>query len=152
MIPEICRDFSRFLNISRLLQDFFETSGSKILTNWEIWIEKYDKIDQLSIEIETNCQDLPKMSCLERFLNLDRDFWDWKVVSRQNRDFSISNFLKMLRFSRLSRLTLCQCQDRDSQSRSGRDKSRPPGLINAPSAVFSRLYCKSSYLIVRLGW
>ena len=47
-----------------------------------------------------------------------------------NRDISIveTNFLKVSRFSRLSRLTLCQCWDRDSQSRSRRDKSRPPGL------------------------
>jgi hypothetical protein len=32
---------------------------------------------------------LPKMSCLDGFLDLDRDFWDWKVASRQNRDISI---------------------------------------------------------------
>jgi hypothetical protein len=30
------------------------------------------------------------MSCLDRFLNHNWDFWDWKVVSRQNQDFSIS--------------------------------------------------------------
>ncbi len=29
------------------------------------------------------------MSCLYRFLDLDQDFWAWKVVLRQNRDISI---------------------------------------------------------------
>ena len=84
-------------------------------------VEKCDKIDEVSIEIKTNCRDLPKISCLDRFLDLDQDFWDWKVVSRQNRDFSISivetNFLKVSRFSRLSRPALCQCRDRESRSR-----------------------------------
>jgi len=64
----------------------------------------------------------------------------WKRTSRQieksrsrlhfDLDISIveTNFLKVSRFSRLSRLTLCQCRDRDSRWRSRRDKSRPPGL------------------------
>ncbi len=59
----------------------------------------------------------------------DRDFWDWKVVSRRNRDFSISivetNFLKVSRF--------LDCRDQLSASVEieslDRDKSRPPGLI-----------------------
>jgi hypothetical protein len=42
--------------------------------------------------------DLPKISGLDRFLDLDQDFWDWKVVSRQNPDFSI-----LIKTSRLSR-------------------------------------------------
>ncbi len=53
-----------------------------------------------------------------RFLDLDRDF---SIVK--------TSFLKLTRFSRLSRLTLCQCRDRESWSRPRRDKSRPPGLI-----------------------
>ena len=82
------------------------------------------------IKIKTNCQDLPKISCLDRFLDLDRDFWDWKVVTSQNQDISIveTNFLKVSRFSQLSRLTLCQSQDWNSRSRPRQDKLRPPGL------------------------
>ncbi len=38
------RDLSRIFEISWHNQDFFETSGSKILTNWEISIEKCDNI------------------------------------------------------------------------------------------------------------
>ncbi len=55
------------------------------------------------------------MSCLDRFLGLDRDFSDFSDVSRQNRDFSIveTNFLKLSRFSRPSRLTFFWCRDRD---------------------------------------
>jgi hypothetical protein len=60
------------------------------------------------------------MSCLDRFLDLNQDFWDWKVVSRQNRDFLISiknNFLKLSRFSQPLRLTFFWCRDRESLSR-----------------------------------
>ncbi len=51
------------------------------------------------------------------------------MVLRQDRDFSIvgTSFLKLSRFSRLLRLTFCQCQDWESQSRHVQDKSRPPG-------------------------
>ena len=73
------------------------------------------------------------MSCLDRFLGLDRDFSDFSDVSRQNRDFSISivetNFLKLSRFFRPSRLTFFRWRDRESRSRPRRDKSRPPGLF-----------------------
>ncbi len=58
------------------------------------------------IKIETNCQDLPKISGLNRFLNLDQDFWDWKVVSRQNQDFLIS-----IKTSWSSRKAFWNCQD-----------------------------------------
>ena len=46
------------------------------------------------------------MSCLDRFLGLDRDFSDFSDVSRQNRDFSIS-----IEISRSSRLTFSNCRD-----------------------------------------
>ncbi len=46
-IFETFGDLSRYLDI---IKAFWGTSGSKILTNWEILIEKCDKIDQLSIE------------------------------------------------------------------------------------------------------
>jgi hypothetical protein len=121
---KICQDFSRFIKISQHYRDFLRYFRPKILTNLEISIKKYNTIDLLSLKIQLNCQDLPKISCLDRFLDLDPDFWDWKVVSRQNWDFSISietSFLKLSRFSRPSRLTFCQCRDRES-------RSRPPRL------------------------
>jgi hypothetical protein len=37
--------------------------------------------------ISWNCQGLPKISGLDRFLDLHWDFWDWKVVSRQKSRF-----------------------------------------------------------------
>ncbi len=52
-----------------------------------------------------------------RFLNLDRDIL---IIE--------TNFLKVSRFSRLSRSALCQCRDRESRSRHNRDKLRTPGL------------------------
>ncbi len=72
------------------------------------------------------------MSCLDRFLGLDRDFSNFLDVSRQNWDFSIvkTNFLKLSRFSRPLRLTLFWRRDRESWSRPRRDKSRPPGLLS----------------------
>ena len=95
--PDFVKIYRDILTLSRL---FWGTSGSKIWKNWEILIEKNDKINSLLMEIETNCQDWPKISCLDRFLDLDQDFWDWSVVSRQNRDFSIVK-IKFLKVSRL---------------------------------------------------
>ncbi len=86
-IVEICRDAvemqSRFVEKSR---------------------RENTKSMHFSIEIEKNCRDLSKMSRLDRFLGLDRDFSD---VSRQNRDISIveTNFWKPSRLSITSRLT-----------------------------------------------
>jgi hypothetical protein len=51
-------------------------------------------------EIETNCRETPKISDLDEFLDLDRDFLVWTLLSRRNRDISIS-----IKISRLSRLT-----------------------------------------------
>jgi hypothetical protein len=112
-------------------QDFsrqWGTSGSKISTNWEISIKKNDKINSLSIKIETNCQDWPKNSCLNGFLDLTWDSWDWKVMSRQNQNFSIVKikFLKVSRFSRSLRQPSWKCWDRDSWSRHDQDKIETP--------------------------
>ncbi len=78
------------------------------MTNWEISIKKNDKINSLSIKTKTNCQDLPKISGLRITWSRSRLFvtrrWCWDKTE----------------ISRLSRPTLCQCQDRD--------KSRPPCL------------------------
>ncbi len=53
-----------------------------------------------SIEIETNCRETPKFSDLDEFLDLDRDFLVWTLMSRLNREISISTEI-----SRSSRLT-----------------------------------------------
>ena len=58
------------------------------------------KSTHFSVEIETNCRETPKISDLDEFFDLDRDFSDFSDVSRQNRDFSIS-----IEISRSSRLT-----------------------------------------------
>jgi hypothetical protein len=56
------------------------------------------------------CRDLPKMSLLDRFLGLDRDFSDFSDVSRQNQDFLIS-----IEISRSSRLTFENRRDYPSR-------------------------------------
>jgi hypothetical protein len=68
--------------------------------------EKIQKSTHFSVEIETNCQETPKISDLDKFLDLNRDFSDFLDVSRQNRDFSIS-----IEKSRSSRLTFWNCRD-----------------------------------------
>ncbi len=101
-IFKICRDILRLMR-STLFRLFEGTSGSKISTIWEISIEKI-------------YWDLLEISCLGRFLHLDQDFWDWKVVLRQNQDFSIS----------IVETSFWNCQDfLDCW-----DKSRPPGYVN----------------------
>ncbi len=95
------QDLSRHFNI---IKKFLGTSSSKILTNWEILIEKNDKINSLLIKIETNCEDWPKILSLNGFLDLDWDFWDWKVVLRRNRDFSIETYRSL-------RSNFWKCQD-----------------------------------------
>ncbi len=101
---EIIKILSRFIEIFGHYQDFFE--GLKVQKSWEILIKKNNKTNSLSIKIETNRQDWPKMSCLEGFLNLDQNFWEWKVVSWQNWDFSI-----LIETFRLSRSNFWKCQD-----------------------------------------
>ncbi len=108
-----CQDYSRYVktfqNLLRnfdIVKTFWGTSGSKILTNWEILIKKKNKIISLSIKTETNCQDWQKISCLDWFLDLDQDFWDWKVVLRQHQDLLISIRIFSIvstSFSKLSR-------------------------------------------------
>jgi hypothetical protein len=57
------------------------------------------------INIETNCQEMTKNLGLDKLLDLDQDFYIWTMMSRQNREVSIS--IKIL----LSRWTFWQCQD-----------------------------------------
>jgi hypothetical protein len=67
-------------------------------------------------------------------LNLDREVLEYILLSRWNREILI-----LTKISRSSRLRFWKSQDffdyrdRDSQSRSCRDKSRPPGLLNCLS-------------------
>ena len=82
------------------------------------------------------------------FLDLDQEVLDLHMAietkSRYlDQDFSIveTKILKVSRFSRLSRPALCQCQDRESQSRHDRDKLRPRCLDLFDSAI-----CKDSFM------
>jgi hypothetical protein len=136
-IFEICWDFSRFIKISQHYRDFLRY----------FWIKNLDKLRNLNQEIWWNWltldQDREKLSrfaktvmCQQiswspsrllrlegsvetksRFLHLD---WDFSIVK--------TSFLKLSRFSRLSRPTLCQCRDWESWLRHDQDKLRPPGL------------------------
>ncbi len=111
----LCKDFFETVetnwDLSRLFKvywdiehywDFFE--GLQAQKSLQIDKSRSKKISNIKstnkLSIRTNCQDLPKISGPEGFLDLDRDFWDWKMVSRQNQDFSIveTNFLKLSRF------------------------------------------------------
>jgi hypothetical protein len=94
---DFCQDFSRFIEISRHYRDLWGTSGSKISTNWEISIEKCDKLtnswsrSRQTVEICQKCH-----------------------VST---DFSISTFgtgrwcRDKIEISRSSRLTFWKCRD-----------------------------------------
>jgi hypothetical protein len=105
-----CQDASRFL---RFVEAYWVWKWClDRLTNLN---EKIQKSTHFSIKIETNCRETPKFS------DLDRDFLIWTLMSRRNREVSIStlatHFLTLSRFSQLSRLSLWRCQDRDSRSR-----------------------------------
>ncbi len=75
--------------------------------------------------------------CLYVSRNLDLD---WSQLLRRHQGLIelnplhqdllvvVTSFLKVSIFSRLSRLTFWNCQDRDSRSRHDQDKSRPPRL------------------------
>jgi hypothetical protein len=83
------------------------------------------------IEIETVLRVETKFFRVSRFSRRSRSYFfvsvdifnrDWKVVSKflgLDQNFSIveTSFLKLSIFSRLSRPTLCQCQDLESRSR-----------------------------------
>jgi hypothetical protein len=139
-IVEICQDASRLSRFVETQSRFVEKSWHcrgllslkmmKSLDGLRNLDEKIQKSTHFSIEIETNCREMPKFSDLDEILNLDRDFLVWTLLSRQNRDISIveTNFLTLSRFSQLSRLTLWQRRDRESRSRPRWDKSRPPCL------------------------
>jgi hypothetical protein len=117
-----CRDasrLSRFVEMHRDCQDAvkicreistlsrpFESENDESLDGLRNLDKKIQKSTHLSIKIKTNCQETPKFSDLDEFLDLDRDFLVWTLMSRQNWEVSIST-----RISRLSRCTFWRCQD-----------------------------------------
>jgi hypothetical protein len=139
-----CRDLSRFVETQRvfsrfvktqrfldILETFWGTSGPKNLTNREISTEKYDKIDQLSIEIETNCQETPKFSDLDEFSISIETFWSGHWCRDEIQEFSISTEIFSIVETNIFKVSRSPffCLNRDSRSRHDRDKSRPPGLV-----------------------
>jgi hypothetical protein len=86
------------------------------VTYWEISTRNMLKSTYFSIEIERHCQEMPKFPGLDKFLDLDWNFWV-PDMSRQNWKSSIE-------ISQLLRWTFWQCQDRDSPLRPCGDKSR----------------------------
>ncbi len=70
--------------------------------------EKIQKSMHFSIEIETNCREMPKFSDLDEFLDLDRDFLVWTLMSRLNQEISTE-------ISWSSRLTFENRQDYPSR-------------------------------------
>jgi hypothetical protein len=79
-IVETNQDFRELFSFVKIYRDTLTFLRGFRLKNIEIWIKKNAKINSLLIEIETNCQDLPKISGLNRFLDLDWDLRDCKVV------------------------------------------------------------------------
>ena len=99
---------SHFLNLLLL-------SGKGSLDNGIIWLQEslspWPKVILLSGAYCSNLDpDLWKFKLL-----LDRDFLVWTLMSRLNWEISMVkiDFLKLSRFSWLSRLTFWQCLDRD---------------------------------------
>ncbi len=139
-----CWDASRFVKKSWHYWNLLSLNMMKSLD----WLRNLDKKMQKSmyffIDIETNCQEMQKFSDLNKFLDLDQDFLVWTLMSR--RDFSIveMHFLKMSRFSRLTRQTLWQCQDQDSRSEHDRDILRPPGLVY----LLNKMYLPRKFFVI----
>jgi hypothetical protein len=102
-IVEICRDCR---DLSRRSQDAVEMQSRFV----EKSRRENTKSMHFSIEIETNCRESPKFSDLDEFLDLDRDFLVWTLMSRLNREISISTEI-----SRSSRLTFENRRDYPSR-------------------------------------
>jgi hypothetical protein len=93
-IVKIYRDASRlwrfvkrqliFVEKSRHCRGLLSLKMMKSLDGLRNLDEKIQKSMHFSIEIETNCQEMPKFSDLDKFLDLDRDFLVWTLTSRRN--------------------------------------------------------------------
>ncbi len=68
-----CRDLLRLSRFVEMQSRFVEKSQ-----------RENTKSMHFSIEIETNCRETPKFSDLDEFLDLDRDFLAWTLMSRLN--------------------------------------------------------------------
>ncbi len=89
---------------SRHCQSLLSLKMMKSLDGLRNLDEKIQKSTHFSIEIKTNCREMPKFSDLDEFLDLDRDFLVWTLMSRRNREVSIE-------ISRSSRLSFWRRQD-----------------------------------------
>ncbi len=99
-IVEICQDalrLSRFVEMqSRFVEKSWHCWGllspkmMKSLNGLRNLDKKIQKSTHFSIEIETNCWEMPKFSDLDKFLDLDWDFLVWTLMSRQNQEVLIS--------------------------------------------------------------
>ncbi len=79
------RDLLRNLDF---IKTFLIWKWLKVSTFWEISTRNMKKSTYFLIEIETNCWETTKFPGLDRLLDLDRDFWAWTLMLRQNWDFS----------------------------------------------------------------
>jgi hypothetical protein len=108
-------DLSRNINIiekSWHHQDLLTLKMMKSLDGLRNLDKKMQKSTHFLISIETNCRETPKFSHLDEFLDLNRDFLVWTLMSRQNQEVLIST-----KISRLLRPTIWRRQDIDSRSR-----------------------------------
>jgi hypothetical protein len=69
-----CQDLSRRIEICQEISTFSVWKWWKVLMNWEISTRNIQKSTYFSIEIETNCREMTKFPCLDKFLYLNRDF------------------------------------------------------------------------------
>ncbi len=102
-----CQDLSRRVKIvkkSQHCQGLWSLKMMKSLDKLRNLDEKIQKSMHFSMEIETNCQETPKFSDLDEFLDLDWDFLVWTLMWRQNREVSIS-----IEISWSSRLIFLKC-------------------------------------------
>ncbi len=141
---DFCWDFLKKNWISRpfcpFWSQFWSTKCKQIRLGTKISIEIFVKIHYLSVKIEKKIEKFTKITKISNSLEKS---WSWpkstvlaKLIETKSRfldldrDISIveTNFLKLSRFSRPSRLTLFWRRDQESRSRPRRDKSRPPRL------------------------
>ena len=103
-----CQDKSRQIEIFKIYWDISALSrlfeGLQAQKSQQIertWSRKMIKSTNSWSRLRQTARNLAKISGLDRFLDLDQDFWDCKVVLRQNQDFSITetSILKLSRFT-----------------------------------------------------
>ncbi len=126
---------------SQFWSQFWSTKCKQIGLGTKISIEIFVKIHYFSVEIEKKIEKSTKIT--NNHKNLDKSWSRPKIMVLAklikiklrfldlDREISIveTNFLKLLRFSGPSRLTLFWRRDRESWLRPRRDKLRPPRLI-----------------------